>query len=135
MPEPVKVTDLGAEAGGGQGVDAAQAHQPPRGLRPRRCRQRSGDLGLELLAADHQSRDGAAIVLQRALRRGLIEPDAGQPPEMRLRPVGLRTMEVRFERNWPISRKFLENPMAAIMRILRRVGGAMCPECSPPGFG
>jgi len=48
MAEAVKVADLGAQAGRGEGVDPAQTPQSPRRLRPGRERQLFGDLALEL---------------------------------------------------------------------------------------
>jgi hypothetical protein len=46
-----------------------------------------------LLPADHQRQHGAAIVLQRPLRRWLRQLDTRQPSKVGLRPVGLRPVE------------------------------------------
>jgi len=48
---------------------------------------------LELTAADEQRFDTADIVLERALRAGLIEVDAAQPAQVRLGPVALGAVE------------------------------------------
>jgi len=97
-------------------VSMPRRHQPARGLRPRRRGQRPRDLALELLAADHQRQHGAAIVLQRPLRRRLRELDAGQPPEMGLGPVGLRPLEADLA-----AQQQLRQPMPGAHQIAAQI--------------
>ena len=62
------------------------------------------------------ARDRAAIVLKRPLRRRLREPDAGQPAEMRLRPVGLRAVEADL-----VAQQQLREPMPRAHQIAAQI--------------
>jgi hypothetical protein len=92
------------------------AHQPPGRLGPRRFGQRPRDLGLELLAANHQRVHGAAIVLQGALRRRLPHAHARQPAEIGLGPVGLRAVEANL-----MAQQQLGQPVARAHQIAAQI--------------
>ena len=59
---------------------------------------------------------GAAIVLQRALRRRLAHAHAGQPSQVRLGPVGLRAVEAHF-----VAQQQLGQAMARAHQIAAQV--------------
>ena len=117
VPEAVEVADLRAQPGGGQRVDPAQTHQPPGGLRPRRLGQRPRDLGLELLAADHQRaaprRDSPPSARCDA---GCASRTPASQPQMRLGPVGLRPVEADL-----VTQQQLRQPMARAHQIAAQI--------------
>ena len=95
-------------------------HQPP-GRSPTATGQRPRDLGLELGAADHQRAHGAAIVLQRPLRRRLREPR--RRPAIRDAPGS----------SWPAARR--SGPHGAATASPTDGGRASDRRAGPPGRG
>ena len=84
--EALEVADLGAQTGGAERGDPAQAAQPAGLQRPRRSGQHERDLPLQAGAAMAERVDGPDHVFERRLGCDRSQPDRGEPAAVVARP-------------------------------------------------